>query len=212
MDKTAVKNRRKPSVSFRLYGVLAAVSSGARRVFSEKSTRQERLFGGEKRGREKVEKNFGSALYKGEVCVIITSRVAEVAELADALGSGPSPRNWGWRFESSLRHSFKSSFLRRTLFLFLDGEKKTTVARSAFVKKRRTERFLNGENALASTAPLFFRAGPDTMKTTILREVGFSRNKRRFWFYFCSRSLGEVANDVRGNRRRPGGGVFNDRF
>ena len=29
---------------------------------------------------------------------------AEVAELADALGSGPSPVHTGWRFESSLRH------------------------------------------------------------------------------------------------------------
>ena len=104
---------------------LAAVSSGARRgvgaflreIDAKKKTSRDK---GERRG-EKNEKNFGSALYKGEVCVIITNRVAEVAELADALGSGPSPRNWGWRFESSLRHSFKSSFSRRTLFLFLDG-------------------------------------------------------------------------------------------
>lgn len=29
---------------------------------------------------------------------------AEVAELADALGSDPSPVYTGWRFESSLRH------------------------------------------------------------------------------------------------------------
>ena len=30
--------------------------------------------------------------------------VAEMAELADALGSGPSLSNLGWRFESSFRH------------------------------------------------------------------------------------------------------------
>lgn len=29
---------------------------------------------------------------------------AEVAELADAPGSGPGPVYTGWRFESSLRH------------------------------------------------------------------------------------------------------------
>ena len=29
---------------------------------------------------------------------------AEVAELADAPGSGPGPVHTGWRFESSLRH------------------------------------------------------------------------------------------------------------
>ena len=28
---------------------------------------------------------------------------AEMAELADALGSGPSPGHTGWRFESSFR-------------------------------------------------------------------------------------------------------------
>ena len=32
---------------------------------------------------------------------------AEVAELADAPGSGPGPVHTGWRFESSLRHQLK---------------------------------------------------------------------------------------------------------
>ena len=121
------KNRRKPSVSFRLYALrrrFQAGRGGGGALFSEKSTRASDRFEPNKTGGEKVEKNFGSALYKGEVCVIMTNRVAEVAELADALGSGPSPRNWGWRFESSLRHSFKSSFSRRTLFLFLGGDSK----------------------------------------------------------------------------------------
>lgn len=121
------KNRRKLSVSLRLYALrrrFQAGQGGGGALFSEKSTRASDRFEPKSKRGEKVEKNFGSALYKGGVCVIITSRVAEVAELADALGSGPSPRNWGWRFESSLRHSFKSSFSRRTLFLFLDGEKK----------------------------------------------------------------------------------------
>ena len=35
------------------------------------------------------------------------SEHAEVAELADALGSGPSPSYIGWRFKSSLRHCCK---------------------------------------------------------------------------------------------------------
>lgn len=121
------KNRLKASVSFRLYALrrrFQAGRGGGGALFSEKSTRATDRFERKKRRGEKVEKISGSALYKRAGRVIILNRVAEVAELADALGSGPSPRNWGWRFESSLRHSFKSSFSRRTLFLFLDGEKK----------------------------------------------------------------------------------------
>ena len=155
----------------------------------------------------------------------MTSRVAEVAELADALGSGPSPRNWGWRFESSLRHSLKSSFLRRTLFLFLAvfyRETRTNRRNRAFNvertkkegrrgKRRRVKiskrRRISGRKGLkrrenrrstrkierrkrdAAKAPLFFRARPDTMKTTIVRETDvFARfSLRTFVFVICFR-------------------------
>ena len=43
-----------------------------------------------------------SLLAKNDKRVTIYSQ-AEMAELADALGSGPSPVQTGWRFESSFR-------------------------------------------------------------------------------------------------------------
>ena len=102
-----------------------------------------------------------------------------MAELADALGSGPSPRNWGWRFESSRRHSLQSSFCDELFFYFLAAGK---IGRKTGDDEKKSERTIfERQNARASSAPLFFRAGPDTMKTTILRKASF----RRIVFDFC---------------------------
>ena len=46
---------------------------------------------------------FGGACIFFANLYYVTCWSAEVAELADALGSGPSPVHTGWRFKSSLR-------------------------------------------------------------------------------------------------------------
>lgn len=58
--------------------------------------------------------------------IICTARTAEVAELADALGSGPSGVKTLWRFESSPRHR-RQTFLdeRMTRQQMIDGQLRT---------------------------------------------------------------------------------------
>ena len=67
-----------------------------------------------------------SPLVKGRAGGRMVS-IAEVAELADALGSGPSSVQTEWRFESSLRQSgsctdmqrFDRAYKCRLFFMFL---------------------------------------------------------------------------------------------
>lgn len=201
-ENRARRRRRVPIITRSDVGFKRA--PGVRRRFSRINQRKRattrRTKNGGKKAANFFEKIFVSALYKREVRVIMTVRLAEVAELADALGSGPSPRNWGWRFESSLRHRLRVRFRDELFFLFLGayrrscgerGRERTDVAlvgarrRDEIGKrrnkgkndglkrrrKRRLARKFRRRNRVAASAPLFFRARPDTIITTILRGV-----------------------------------------